>query len=135
MLTYLIAGFAGGVIFVLLDFVLNVNPLAQRLAQPYKPIARKAMPLAAAILIDVLSSLAMAGIFLMLRPAFPGSKIVGAGLSFGLLAWFFRVLMGSLSHWIMFETPPTTHLYAIAAGLLEMVALGLFYAAVFSSFP
>ncbi len=135
MLTYLIAGFAGGVIFVLLDFVLNVNPLAQRLAKPYKPIARKAMPLVAAVLIDVLSSLAMAGIFLLLRPAFPGSTIVGAGLSFGLLAWFFRVLMGSLSNWIMFETPPTTHLYSIAAGLLEMVALGLFYAAVFSSFP
>jgi len=135
MLTYLIAGFTGGVIFVLLDFVLNVNPLAQRLAEPYKPIARKGMPLAAAIVIDVLSSFAMAGIFLLLRPAFPGSKIVGAGVSFGLMAWFFRVLMGSLSQWIMFEMPLTTHLYSIAAGLVEMVALGLFYAVVFSSFP
>ena len=135
MLTYLIASFAGGVIFVLLDFVINANPLAQRLNEPYKPIARKRMHLAAAIVIDVLSSFTMAGIFLLLRPAFPGSKIVAAGVFFGLMAWFFHVLMGSLSQWIMFELPLTTHLYSIAAGLVEMVALGLFYAAIFSSFP
>ena len=134
MLTYLIVGIAGGIIFVILDFVLNVNPLAQRLSEPYRPLARKAMPLAAAVAIDILSSMAMAGTFLLLRPSFPGGPLIGAGISFGVLAWFFRVLMGALSQWVMFQIPAKTHLYNIAAGLVEMVALGLFYAVTFKSF-
>jgi hypothetical protein len=93
------------------------------------------MPLAAAVVIDLLSGLAMAGIFLLLRPAFPGGKILGAGVFFGILAWFFRVLMSALSQWVTFEIPSNTLFYSVGAGLLEMLALGLFYAAAFSSFP
>jgi hypothetical protein len=135
VITYVIVGLAGGIIFLLLDFVLNVNPLAQRLSEPYRPIARKEMPLTAAVVIDLVSGLAMAGIFLLLRPAFPGGPVVGAGISFGLLTWFFRVLMNELSQWVMFDIPLKTHLYSVGAGLLEMLALGLFYAVAFSSFP
>ncbi len=135
MITYLIVGLASGIIFVLLDFVLNVNPIAQRLNAPYRPIARKAMPLAAAIVIDLLFGFAMAGVFLLLRPALPGGRVLGAGISFGLLVWFFRVLMSGLSQWVMFDIPLTTLLYSIVAGLVEMLALGLFYAAAFHSFP
>ena len=79
MTTYLIVGLAGGLIFALLDFVLNVNPLAQRLNAPYRPIARTRMPLVAAIVIDLLSGLAMAGIFLLLRPALPGGPVLWRG--------------------------------------------------------
>jgi hypothetical protein len=135
VITYLMVGLASGIIFVLLDFVLNVNPLAQRVSAPYRPIARKAMPLAAAVVIDLLSGLAMAGIFLLLRAALPGGRVVGAGISFGFLVWFFRVLMSGLSQWVMFEIPFTTLLYSIGAGLVEMLILGLFYAAAFRSFP
>jgi hypothetical protein len=133
VIRFLIVGLASGIIFALLDFVLNANPLAQRLSAPYWPIARKAMPLAAAIVIDLLFGFAMAGIFLLLRPAFPGGPVLGAGISFGLLMWFFRVLMSGLSQWVMFDIPLKTLLYSIGAGLVEMLALGLFYAAAFRS--
>jgi hypothetical protein len=135
MHTYLIVGIAGGIIFAMLDFVLNVNPLAQRLSEPYRPLARKSMPMAAAVTIDILSGMAMAGIFLLLRPSFPGGPLIGAGVSFGILAWFFRVLMGALSQWVMFQIPARTHLYNIVAGLVEMLALGFFYAFALRSFP
>ena len=69
MTTYLIVGLASGIIFVLLDFVLNVNPLARRLSEPYAPISRKGIRLIAPVVIDLLYGLAMAGIFLLLRPA------------------------------------------------------------------
>jgi len=98
-------------------------------------LARKVMPMAAAVAIDILSGLVMAGIFILLRPSFPGGPLIGAGVSFGILAWFFRVLMTALSQWVMFQIPAETHLYNIAAGLVEMVALGLFYAVAFQSFP
>jgi hypothetical protein len=43
--------------------------------------------------------------------------------------------MNALSQWLMFNMPVTTHLYVIATGLLEMLALGFFYAVAFRSFP
>ena len=134
MTTFVLVGLAGGIIFLFLDFVLNVNPLAQRLSEPYRPIARRQMPLAAAVVIDLLSGVAMAGFFLLLRPAFPGGPVLGAGISFGILAWFFRVLMSALSQWVMFDVPWKTHLYAVGAGFVEMLVLGLFYAVAFRSF-
>ena len=127
MLTYLIVGIAGGILFVILDFVLNVNPLAQRLSEPYRPLARTALPMAAAVAIDILSSLVMAGIFLLLRPSFPGDPLIGAGISFGLLAWFFRVVMYAASQWVMFNVPVQALVYSLVTGLGEMLVLGLLY--------
>ena len=46
---------------------------------------------------------------------------------FVLLAWFFRVVMQAASTWIMFEVPLQTIGYSLAAGLLEMVLIGLLY--------
>lgn len=130
-----IVGVASGMLFLLMDFVLNVNPLARRLNEPYRPIARREMRLLAPVIIDLAYGLLMAGIFLVLRPALPGSKVVGAGISFGLLTWFFRVLMAGISQWVMFDVPLRTHFYSIGAGLFEMMALGLFYGIAFKSFP
>lgn len=130
-----IVGVASGILFLLMDFVLNVNPLARRLNEPYRPIARREMRLLAPMIIDLAYGLLMAGIFLVLRPALPGSKVVGAGISFGLLTWFFRVLMAGISQWVMFDVPLRTHFYSIGAGLFEMMALGLFYGIAFKSFP
>ena len=135
MTTFLIVGLGSGIIFVLLDFLLNVNPLARRLNEPYRPIARTGMRLLPPILIDLLYGLALAGIFLLLRPVLPGGPVLGAGISFGVLTWFLRVLMSALSQWVMFEIPVRTHLYSILAGFLEMIALGLFYGVAFKSFP
>jgi hypothetical protein len=133
VITFLVIGLAGGILFALLDFIINVNPLARRLSEPYRPIARKQLPLIAAVLIDLLWGLAMAGIFLLLRPAYAAGGVLAAGVSFGLLAWFFRVLMGAVSQWVMFEIPAATLLYSVAAGLAEMTAIGLFYAMTFSA--
>jgi len=134
MATYLLVGLASGVLFIVLDGLLNANPIAQRLNAPYRPIARDRLMLVPAIVIDLLLGLVMAAIFLYLYGSFPSSPVAGAAISFGLLAWFFRVLMNALSQWVMFNVPVKTHLYAVAAGLLEMLALGFFYAWAFRTF-
>ena len=133
MITSIIVGLGAGILFVVLDFIVNVNPLAQRLSEPYRPIARTRMPLAAAVIIDLLWGFAMAGIFLLLRPVLPGGGVLAAGIAFGVLVWFFRVLMSACSQWVMFEIPPSTLLYSVAAGLVEMLLLGVFYAATLNS--
>ena len=49
------------------------------------------------------------------------------GLSFGVLAWFFRVVMSAASQWVMFELPVSALLYNLFGGLLEMLVIGLLY--------
>jgi len=71
--------------------------------------------------------LIMAGSFLMLYESLPGTNGLLKGVSFALLAWFFRVIMSAASQWMMFRVPTPTLLYSVVAGLGEMLALGLLY--------
>ncbi len=127
MIRFVAIGIASGVLFAILDGLINANPLAVRLFAVYQPIARKSINLPAAILIDVLYGFGMAVIFLLLYTALPGETGWVKGISFGLIAWFFRVAMDALSKWIMFTVPLETMEYSLAAGLIEMLVLGLLY--------
>lgn len=122
-----LVGLAGGILFGILDGVIHANPLARRLYEVYKPISRTSLSPVTGIVLDLVFGLAMAGLFLLLHPSLPGHAGAGKGLSFGLLAWFFRVVMQAASQWVMFRVPAKTLLYGLVAGLGEMVALGLLY--------
>ncbi len=126
---FLVAGLGSGLLFAILDGVLNANPLAQRLMAVYKPILRPSVNALAGTGIDVAYGFIMAALFGMLRPGLPGSPLV-QGLVFGLIAWFFRVVMGALGQWMVFAVPGATVVYSVAAGLVEMTVIGLFYGAV-----
>ncbi len=123
----LLIGIVSGILFAILDALLNANPLAQRLLAVYKPIARTSINPIAGLAIDLVYGLAMAGIYTLLAPSLPGGTSLLQGLSFGLLAWFFRVVMYAASQWVMFKIPAKTLLYTLAAGLAEMLALGALY--------
>ena len=69
----------------------------------------------------------MAGLFLLLRGSLPGATALLDGLLFGLLAWFFRVVMYTASQWVMFNVPLGALLYSLGAGLGEMLILGVLY--------
>lgn len=124
---YILIGFSSGVLFGVMDGVLNGNPLARRLLQVFDSIARQTINIPAGVLIDLLYGFVMAALFLLLYRSLPGADGWVKGLSFGLIIWFFRVVMQSASYWMMFEIPPQTLFYLLAAGLLEMIVLGLFY--------
>jgi hypothetical protein len=53
MTRYIIVGIASGILFGILDALINANPLAQRLYDVYKPIARTSVNFVAGILIDL----------------------------------------------------------------------------------
>jgi hypothetical protein len=125
--TFVTVGLMGGFLFALMDALIQANPLAARLYEVYKPIARSRIPTPAALLIDIAYGFILAAIFLVLYNSLPGDTTLLKGLSFGLLAWFFRVLMQVVSQWVMFNVPVRSLLYTAAAGLGEMLALGLFY--------
>jgi hypothetical protein len=127
MIRYIIVSAISGILFGILDGVINANPLAQRLNAVYKPIARTSINPLAGTVIDLVYGFAMAGVFLLLYGSLPGATGLLKGMSFGVLAWFFRVLMSAASQWVMFSVPVKTLLYFLVTGLVEMLILGVLY--------
>ena len=127
MTTYVIVSVVSGILFGMLDGLINANPLAQRLYDVYKPIARTSVNFRAGIVIDLVYGFVMAGVFMLLYTSLPGEAGLAKGLSFALLVWFFRVVMGAITQWMIFNVPVNTLLYTLVAGLGEMLILGAFY--------
>ena len=127
MISYVVVSFVSGILFGVLDGVINANPLAQRLQEVYKPIAKTSLNIPAGIVIDLVYGFAMAGIFLLLYNSLPGETGVVKGISFAILAWFFRVVMSVASSWMMYKVPLKALLYTLLTGLGEMLILGILY--------
>ncbi len=127
MTRYIIVSLISGILFAVLDGVINANPLARRLLEVFKPIAKTAINPIAGIVIDLIFGFAMAGGFLLLYTSLPGMTGLIKGLSYAGLMWFFRVIMNTASQWMMFKVPAKTLLYSLLAGLGEMLILGVLY--------
>jgi hypothetical protein len=127
MIRYIIVSLVSGILFGVMDGLINANPLAQKLFSVFKPIAKTSINAPAGIAIDLVYGFAMAGIFMLLYQSLPGQTGLLKGLSFALIAWFFRVLMQAASQWMMFNVPMGAVLYTIIAGLGEMLILGILY--------
>ena len=127
MASYIIVSIISGILFGVMDGVINANPLAQRLYQAYKPIARTSIKPLPGIVIDLVYGFVMAGVFLLLYKSLPGETGLVRGISYALLVWFFRVVMATASQWVMFNVPIGALLYTLVTGLGEMLILGVFY--------
>ena len=127
MVRYVIVSAVSGILFGILDALVNANPLARRLFEVYRPIARTSLNPVAGMAIDLAYGFAMAGVFLLLYASLPGTSGLAKGASFAVMVWFFRVVMAAASQWMMFTVPAATVLYSLAAGLVEMLILGVLY--------
>lgn len=127
MIRYVIVSIANGILFGVMDGLINANPLAQKLFEVYKPIARTSINMPAGIIIDIIYGFVIGFIFLLLYNALPGNTGIIKGLVFALIVWFFRVLMSVATSWMMYQVPITTLLYVAVTGLIEMLILGIIY--------
>ena len=127
MSNYIIISLVSGVLFGVMDGVINGNPLAVSLFEVYKPIAKQSLNMVAGIIIDLAYGCALAGIFLLLYPSLPGEVGLVKGLSFAVIVWFLRVVMSVASQWMMYKVPGKTLVYSLLAGLGEMLVLGILY--------
>lgn len=134
MTAYIIVSIISGILFGTLDGLINANPLAVRLFEVFKPIARTAINVPAGVIIDLVYGFALAGIFLLLYPSLPGNTDLVKGISYALLIWFLRVVMGVISQWMMYTVPANALIYSLLAGLGEMLILGLLYGLVLCPF-
>jgi len=124
---YIIISIISGILFGIIDGLINANYLAQELYEVFKPIAKTAINVPAGIVIDLVYGFIMAGVFLLLYRSLPGDMGLLKGISFAFLIWFFRVVMSVISGWMMFNVPIGALLYTLITGLGEMLILGILY--------
>jgi hypothetical protein len=129
MIRYIAVSIVSGILFGVLDGLINANPLAQSLYRVYQPIAKPSIDPLAGSLIDLVYGFVMAGVFLLLYRSLPGKTGPVKGLSFAGLVWFFRVVMYVATQWMMFAVPGEALLYSLVAGLGELLILGVLYGA------
>ncbi|MFC1959993.1 hypothetical protein ACFLYO_04725 [Chloroflexota bacterium] len=127
MSTYVIVSILSGILFGVMDALINANPLAQRLYEALKPVAKESVNAIAGLVIDLIYGFVMAGLFLLLYESLPGDVGVVKGLGYGVMAWFFRVMMKVATDWMTLNLSIQAHLYTLATGLGEMLVLGVLY--------
>jgi hypothetical protein len=127
MTSYIIVSVISGILFGILDGLINANPMANKLFEVYKPIAKTSLNLVGGIIIDLAYGFILAALFLLVYPSLPGDVGFVKGVSFALIAWFFRVAMSVASQWMMYKVPLKTLLYSLFTGLGEMLILGILY--------
>ena len=127
MTNYILVSVISCILFGLLDGLINANPIAVKLYEVYRPIAKTSLNFVAGILIDLAYGFILAGLFLLLYPSLPGETGLAKGVSYGLLVWFLRVVMSVASQWMMYKVPSKTLLYTLLAGLGEILILGILY--------
>jgi hypothetical protein len=125
MLRYISVSIICGILFGFMDAFINANPIGKKLNEAFRPVARTSMNIATGVIIDLVYGFALAIIFVILFDSLPGDAGLLKGISFAILAWFFRVVMSTASNWMMFKIPGKTLLYNLFAGLVEMLILGL----------
>ncbi len=121
MLRQILVGLAAGAVFLVLDGVINANPLAQRLYADNQPIARPSVNAFAGSVIDLAYGVVLAFLFVMLRDSLPGGGDLAKALSFGLIVWFLRVVMRVAGEWVVTTVPERVHAYTLAAGLMQVL--------------
>jgi len=126
---YTLVGVASGLLFGIMDALINVNPIAERLYEFNLPIRRTSVDVIAGVAIDLAYGFILMAAFLVLYRSLPGRVGLVKGVSFALLVWFLRVVMSAASQWIIFNMPVTALLYAVLTGLGEMLVLGILYGA------
>jgi hypothetical protein len=80
MITYVIVSVVGGILLIIMDGVMNANPIAQRLNEVYKPIARTSLNIVAGVAIDLVYGFIMTAVFLLLYTSLPGESGIVKGL-------------------------------------------------------
>jgi hypothetical protein len=127
MTSYIIVSIVSGILFGILDGLINANPIAVKLFEVYKPIAKTSVNFVAGIIIDLAYGFILAALFLLLYPSLPGGTGLVKGVSFALMVWFLRAVMSVASQWMMYKVPFKTLLYTLLTQLGEMLILGLLY--------
>lgn len=127
MTSYIVVSIISGILFGVLDGLINANPIANKLYEVYRPIAKASVNFVAGMIIDLAYGFILAAFFLLVYSSMPGEIGLVKGVIFALMVWFLRVVMSVASQWMMYKVPLKALLYNLLTGLGEMLILGILY--------
>ncbi|HYG57837.1 MAG TPA: hypothetical protein VD902_07205 [Symbiobacteriaceae bacterium] len=126
----LLVGLGSGALFAMMDGLINANPMGVRAMAAYRPVARASVNIIAGVGIDLVYGVVLAALFVSIFHSLPGSTGLVKGLAFAAMVWFLRVVMATLSQWMIVNLSAGAVAYMLVSGLAELLILGVLYGAV-----
>jgi|GEM_PF-467382 len=117
-------GVVVGVVFIILDALINANPLGIKALEFYTSIMRDGILMPVGIVSDLVSGFVITFFFALFYKSLPSSSGIVKGIIFGLILGYLRVVMNVAAHFTMFKMPLGSMFYALGSGIVEMVVLG-----------
>jgi len=128
-----VAGIVASVLFLVLDAALGTAGGfigAQVLGVPIEQPPGFEAKIQFGLIFELINGFMLAVIYAVIHPNLPG-RGWKKGISYGLLVWGLRVLMGAFSTYMMTDTSPILIAITVVTGLIEVLILGIVIAAIY----
>ena len=129
----LVAGIVASVLFLVLDAALGTAGGfigAQVFGLPIEQPPGFEAKIKFGLVFELINGFMLAWIYAVIHPSLPGQGWK-KGISYGLLVWGVRVVMGAFSTYMMTDTPPNSIAITVVTGLIEVVILCIVVAVIY----
>jgi hypothetical protein len=131
----IVAGIAASVLFLVLDAALGTAGGfigAQVFGLPIEQRPGFEAKVKFGLIFELINGFILAVIYAVIHPSLPGQGWK-KGISYGLLVWGLRVVMGAFSTYMMTDVPPASIAITVVTGLIEVLILGIVTAAIYGA--
>jgi hypothetical protein len=130
-----VAGIVASVLFLVLDAALGTAGGfigAQVFGVPVEQPSGFEAKMKFGLIFELINGFMLAVIYAVIHPSLPG-RGWKKGISYGLLVWGLRVVMGAFSTYMMTDMPPILIAINVVTGLIEVLILGIVIAAIYKA--
>jgi hypothetical protein len=131
----LVAGIVASVLFLVLDAVLGMAGGfvgAQVFGLPFEQPSGIEAKMKFGLIFELINGFMLAVIYAVIHPSLPG-RGWKKGISYGLLVWGLRVVMGAFSTHMMTDMSPILIAITVVTGLFEVLILCIVIAAIYKA--
>jgi len=133
LIRFVMAGIVASILFLVLDAALGMAGGwigARVFGLPSEQPSGIEGKMTAGLIFELINGFMLALIYAVVHPSLPGQGWA-KGLSYGLLVWGLRVVMGGFSTYMMFDVRAISIAITMATGLVEVLILGVAIAAIY----
>ena len=131
----IVAGIVTSVLFLVLDMVLGTAGGfigAEVFSVPVEQPPGFEAKVKFGLIFELMNGFMLAVIYAVIHPSLPG-RGWKKGISYGLIVWGLRVVMGAFSTYMMTDMSPILIAITVVTGLIEVLILGIVIAAIYGA--
>jgi hypothetical protein len=131
----LVAGIVASVLFLVLDMALGTAGGllgAQVFGLPVEQPPGFEAKIKFGVIFELINGFMLAVIYAVIHPSLPGQGWK-KGISYGLIVWGLRVVMGAFSTYMMTDMAPVSIVINVITGLIEVMILGIVIAVIYEA--